>query len=271
MIEKDFVVSIAKEAGGIIRSHFTLGIDYESKDFDKTPLTVADTKVNRLVIERVKEYYPNHRVMGEEENYNENAYSDDVWVCDPIDGTIPFTRGIPTSVFSLALLHKGKVVVGVIYDPYMDRMLVADINSAATLNGEEVRISKNKDLRNAVMAVPVWKEHHGQPDFRGIFCALIDHNVTILSVHSIAYSYMLLALGQFDAVLFPHFQPHDSAAARLIIEKAGGRMTNLAGEDQRYDQKIKGVLASNGFLHEELLVLLKKYVTTWTEKYTKKP
>ena len=119
----DFAIEIAKYAGVVIKDNFlndNNSIEYKE---DRTPVTIADKCINDYLIKRVKEKYPEHSVDGEEEKYlNSSKY---VWVCDPIDGTSMYTRGIMVSVFSLALVFDGVPIVGVVYDPYQDKMYTA--------------------------------------------------------------------------------------------------------------------------------------------------
>ena len=110
---------------------------------DGSPVTKTDLAINKLVIDRVKKYFPSHGVLGEEQsNYVEKA--DYVWVCDPVDGTIPFSRGMPTCMFSLGLTFKGKPILGVGYDPFIDRLIFAELGKGAFLNGKKIHVSRNK-------------------------------------------------------------------------------------------------------------------------------
>ena len=104
-----FAESIARESGAIIRQNFSLGMTREWKG-DGSPLTETDRRINRLVIEKVAGYFPGHSVLGEEESTSE-ILNEFTWVCDPVDGTIPFSHGVPTSVFSLGLCRNGEPIV----------------------------------------------------------------------------------------------------------------------------------------------------------------
>src|SRR3989339_1842896 len=155
MKEKEFALLMAKKAGKIIKKNFAMGMEKEWKS-DNTPVTVTDKAVNSLLIKESKRYFPKYGILGEEENSivgNEEYH----WVCDPIDGTIPFSHGIPTCVFSLALVKDGVPVVAVVYDPFMDRLFTAEKGNGAKLNGKTIHVSPAKTLKNAVVGVRVWK------------------------------------------------------------------------------------------------------------------
>src|SRR6185369_16230217 len=114
-----FARGLADQAGAIMLEHFQVGVAKRDKaEADNTPVTIADTQINRLVIEAVRAKHPTHAVIGEEESHPADGV-EFTWVCDPIDGTIPYTMGIPTNLFSLALVDgEGQPVVAVVYDPY---------------------------------------------------------------------------------------------------------------------------------------------------------
>src|SRR5690606_7148188 len=106
-----FAKTLATEAGQIMRDHFVLGIDTEWKQ-DATPLTIADTSINQLVIDQVKQRFPTHGVLGEEASFGTDR--EYLWVVDPVDGTMPYSHGIPTSTFSLALVQNGQPIVAAV-------------------------------------------------------------------------------------------------------------------------------------------------------------
>src|SRR4030042_6237309 len=108
MTHQDFAIAIAKEAGEIIRKNFTLGMKKEWKG-DEGPVTETDYRINTILVERVQKELSQYGVLGEEESYNEKAAN--LWVCDPVDGTIAFSHGIPISTFSLALVQGGEPVL----------------------------------------------------------------------------------------------------------------------------------------------------------------
>ncbi len=248
MTYKQFSIDIAKKAGAVIRKNFTNGMKKQWKGND-TPVTVTDIKVNKMVIEAVKKHVPKHDILGEEESYRPNK-SKFLWVCDPVDGTIPFSHGIPTCVFSLALVEDGEPVLGVIYDPFFDRLVYAEKGKGALLNGKRIHVNKN-NMTNSVLN---WES--------GILAKPLQETFrTCLPVRlaSFIYGGMLVAMGELVASLYTWKYPHDGASLKIIIEEAGGRTSDLAGNGQRYDGYIKGMLVSNGAIHGELLKITKRH------------
>lgn len=247
MTYKKFAIDIAKEAGKVIRANFKQGMKKDWKG-NGTPVTITDTAINKMVIAGVKKYFPDHDVLGEEESSLKN-HSKFLWVCDPVDGTVPFSHGIPTCVFSLALVVDGKPVAGVIYDALLDRMLYGEKNKGAFLNGKKIHVNK----QGMDKAVVDWGSQKSQAQLAKHFPTCF-----ILNLYSVIYSGMLVASGELVASLYTWSHAHDGASLKIIIEEAGGTVTDLVGKDQRYDGKINGFLASNGKVHKDLLKVIKQ-------------
>jgi fructose-1,6-bisphosphatase/inositol monophosphatase family enzyme len=248
MTYKKFSIDLAKKAGAVIRANFVIGMKKDWKD-NGTPVTVTDTKINRMVIDAVKKYFPEHDVLGEEESHRPNN-SKFLWVCDPVDGTIPFSHGIPTCVFSLALVVDGKPVLGVIYDPFFDRMVYAELGKGAFLNGKRTHVSKH-GIKNSVLD---WESP-------SLMTKLVEtyKNCLPVKLNSYIYGGMLVAMGELVASMYSWHFAHDCASLKIIIEEAGGKATDLLGNDQRYDGKVKGMLVSNGVVHGQLIKITKTH------------
>ena len=136
----EFAKEIAKEARSIIKKYFNEDNNSNYKG-DKTIVTKADIEINDLLIEKVKEKYPEHSVDGEENQFGKSKY---VWVCDPIDGTAMYARHIPTAVFSLALVVDGVSTVGVVYDVFTDSLYTAIKGEGAYCNSKKISVSNYK-------------------------------------------------------------------------------------------------------------------------------
>lgn len=252
MNEKTIAVGLAKEAGAIMRTNFIHGMKKEWKA-DGTPLTATDTAVNALVVEKISAAFPNHGILTEE-SAEVNPNAEYAWVCDPVDGTIPFSHGVPTAVFSLALVRDGKPILGVIYDPFMDRLFTAEEGKGAELNGKPIRVSESASFKHEVFSAVIWP---------GVVEVLIPLVQTVvrqgaiqLSCGSNVYAGALVATGELCASVFPGTFPWDVAAVKILVEEAGGRVTDIHGNDQRYDRAINGAIISNGKVHDQLLSLM---------------
>ncbi len=254
----DFAKTLALEAGEIMRKYFL--VTETTWKSDDTPLTQADTEINSLVIQRINQKYPEHSVLAEEESaMKASRYT---WVCDPIDGTAPYSHGLPISTFSLALCDNGLVQVGVVYDPFMDRLFHAQVGSGAFCNDEKLEVNTS-DLSRSVVDVGV-SCTTSPLDVTGLgvnFLIELERRGTkLMSFWSEILPTCLVGAGKFTAVVQNGNSPHDIAASKIIVEEAGGRVTDLYGNDQLYDRPTKGFIASNGVVHDELVELVKESI-----------
>lgn len=263
----DFAKDLALSAGPIMKKYFrseTAGV--KAKD-DKTLVTLADTEINKLVIEKIKQRFPTHAVHGEEESLEVKgaAYT---WVCDPVDGTMQFAKGLPVSTFALALVNKeGIALLGVVYDPFEDRLFEAQRGAGAFLNGKKIEVSKLGTLDNAYIDNELWVNELEGISFDDPRDMLAKKGAKVTSICSAVIMGCLVAQGTFDAMLFGQSKPEDIAALSVIVEEAGGKVTNIRGEDQRYDRKIYGAIVSNSHIHSQLVEALDQI--NYTSKYVK--
>lgn len=243
--------TLAEKAGEIILQGFGT-VPTEWKD-DYTPLTVVDTKVNELVLQTLSRKLPNFSLIGEEGSSEQQ--SEWAAVFDPIDGTTGFTHGVPTFVFALAFCKEGDPFACVVYDPVLDRMFIAEKGKGAFLNGKRIRVNQ-KPLGPNTTAGISWIS--GQTDLSAVYKHLTKQGVLMFQLLSSLYTGCLVASGSLIASIYPVKHPWDGACVKLLVEEAGGKVTSLAGESQRYDKSINGVVASNGIVHEELLHIIRR-------------
>ena len=253
----EFAKSIALYAGKTMLDLYNNDIDKGYKE-DRTVVTIVDKEINKYLIEKVKEKYPEHSVIGEEENYENNSKY--VWVCDPLDGTGMYVNHIPVFVFSLALVYDGEPIVGVVYNANEDKMYTAIKGSGAYCNSEKIYVN-NKHLGDLGYRTNVEIFNNNIIDEVALIQDIKGIS-KISSIGSVARSSMAIATGDFSADIFPGTKHGncDIAASYLIVKEAGGKVTDLYGDNQRYDESIKGALISNGVSHDEILQKVKKYI-----------
>lgn len=253
----EFAKTIASYAGEVMIASYQKVVDLTYKE-DQTPVTEVDKKINHYLIEKVKEKYPEHSVLGEEESFSQN--SDYVWVCDPLDGTSMYIHHLPVFVFSLALVCQGKPVVGVIYNPILDKMYTAIEDEGAYCNGNRLHVN-DKQLGDLGYKTNVEIFHNKIIDEVSLIGELKPVS-KIASIGSVAMASMAVAEGYFSCNIFPGTEHGncDIAASYLIVKEAGGKVTDLDGNEQRYDQDIKGAIISNGVSHEDILEKVQKYI-----------
>lgn len=250
-----FAKSVAIDAGKIMLKYFDKD-DITSIKGDRTLVTLADKEINEYLIKRVKETFPNHSVDGEEDAFGKSNYA---WVCDPIDGTAMYTRHVPVAVFSLALVVDGKPVIGVVYDPFMNNLYSASIGKGAFLNDKRISVSEGTFNKMASLGhVDFWEGS----DYNSMNVLKdLSKQTYIVAVGSIIRAAMCVASGGFLFAVFPGTKHKncDIAAAKVIVEEAGGKVTDFFGDEQRYDISINGAVITNGIVHDEVINTIKKY------------
>lgn len=252
----EFAKNIAFEAGKIMIKYFKEdnGASYK---FDQTIVTKADKEINEYLIKRVKETFPTHSVDGEEEQFGKSDY---VWVCDPVDGTAMYARHIPVAVFSLALVINGVSTVGVVYDPFTDCLYSAAKGTGSYKNGQAIHVNDiDLDDMRSVSNFDMWpKSDYNIYDL----VKELGKKTYFVAVGSVIRACMCVANGDFNLAIFPGTKHKncDIAAAKIIVEEAGGNVTDIFGNEQRYDKDINGAIISNGKVHNEVISTIKNYL-----------
>jgi myo-inositol-1(or 4)-monophosphatase len=249
----EFASNIAQDAGAIMREYFHRPEQGVETKANKTLVTEADTKINQLVIECVNEHYPDHGVLGEEDSVRTDR--PELWVCDPIDGTNGFVYGLPTSVFSLAYVRDGSPQVAVILDPFQQRLFTAAKGQGAYCNGRPIHVSR-RTMAESYIAGPGGLGEFEQ--YLEMYRALHAEAATVRLSGGFVFQTAQIAEGRMDGRVFNHNGAHDVAAAKLIVEEAGGKVTDLDGNEQPYNRPLRGAIISNGLIHDDLVRLVRQ-------------
>ncbi len=252
---KQFATTLARHAGKLILSSAQTPMKVEWKE-NNSPVTVLDKHINDFVISKIHQTFPAHNIIAEEGG-NLNQNNEFTWLCDPLDGTLAFSLGIPTSVFSLALVHNGESIFSVIYDPYKNNLYHAARGHGAYLNDQQIFVSTWPDLQNSVIGLTIWRD--AAYDCMSIITALREQRALPINVTSSQYMGALVAAGRLQGIIYFDDKPYDGAAVSILVEEAGGIITDLFGNKQRYDRPIKGYIASTLQLHNFLVEAYAKF------------
>lgn len=241
--------AMAREAGSLIMSHFRQHVKIEYKGAVDL-VTIADRQSEALILERIRSQFPTHDVMGEEGTRIEtgSAYK---WYVDPLDGTTNFAHGYPVFCVSLAVERQGKRVAGVVYDPTRDEMFSAELGSGARLNENTISVSKTATLGESLLATgfPSQKRHKNPNIY--FYQQLTLHSHGVRRAGSAALDLCNVASGRYDGFWEFNLNPWDTAAGVLLVEEAGGRITDFSGG--AFQIASHETLASNGLVHDALL------------------
>lgn len=251
----EFAKKLSKEAEEIALKYFSFEVESIRKE-DNSPLTKADTEINDLVIKRINETYPEHSIYGEEKSeIKENSKY--IWVCDPIDGTMAFSCGLPIFVFSIALVDQsnGLPILGLINDPIMKNMYWAYKGSGAYRNNKIIFVSKDTTLKNTYLNTGASGKAVGFSNLP-LMKSLSEEKCAVMRYPSFIYGGIQVANGKYIGAVFYHKYGHDVAALKIITEEAGGKVTDLNGEERRYDGDGLGCIVSNGILHNIILEIV---------------
>ncbi|MBU6232480.1 inositol monophosphatase [Patescibacteria group bacterium] len=285
--DAQYLAILALVCGDIMLKNFQLGMKKKWKS-DETPLTASDVAINKLVIDRISESYPKVRIIGEEGSH-EVPDAEYTVLCDPVDGTIPFSLGIPVSAFCISVIKGNQPLSAVIYDPFQKRMWVAEKGKGCRLYaghecsvceespdpsyapsnewfpclggyGEPVTVSKHQTVHRSNICM-VWWKNSGY-ELHDVCKELMDAGAKWMNPCSIAYFGGLVASGELEATIFPGNCGWETAAMQLIVEEAGGKVTDIFGMPMKYGPKgqISGHIISNGLVHDELVAMVTKVI-----------
>lgn len=244
----EFALEAVWEAGRITLGYFQTGLDVEQKA-DNTPLTVADQLAEQKLRQMIGQYWPDHGIIGEEYGRNQTG-SRYTWTLDPIDGTKSFVCGVPTYANLIALLENDQPVLGVIHLPAINEMVYAARGLGCFWNGRRCHVSHVNRLAEAVLLT-------SGLNYFGAKQAAWERMVSqtyIQRTWGDAYGYALVATGRADIVVDPAMYLWDAAPLPVIMEEAGGTLTDWSGNSTIYNNETIG---TNRLLLDPLLALIK--------------
>lgn len=246
--ELEIAKNIAYLAGRIILDYFD-GVDQQREQkADGSELTIADKKINRLAIEELNKHFDDG-IIGEEESTAEYG-GDRRWFCDPIDGTKSFVQGLPTATFSLALVKNDSPVLGVVYDPFLDRLYYAVVGQGSYCNQTKLKVSSADIEGSFVFLSSRLGDIIKNPEYAE---KLIEMGAKPASISGAVYKSTLVARGKFVGFTEARTNAHDIAAVQVIVQEAGGKVTGLDGNPLNYQRPFNNAVVSNGVVHDKIL------------------
>lgn len=253
----EFAQGLVRKAGELIRSSLTAG-DYTSAwKEDNTPVTSVDIAVNRMVIEELSRQFPNDRVYGEEQSAE--AEGGLTWILDPIDGTQALEQEdyAAVTVCLARLDSEGKPLFGLVYNPEKERLFAAVRGEAATMNGEPIHVSDKDQIKSSYIYLGSRIYGEGLVENSELYKRFEGAGAKVLNRRALAFHCTQVAQGKADGAYIGVKTPFEAAAIQLIVEGAGGTVTDLYGQAPgRMDGEIRGLVASNGKIHGQLLEAL---------------
>ena len=204
-------------------------------------VTNADLKAEKIIIEELKKARPNYSIISEEKGSEDNKDKKNIWIIDPIDGTLNFLHGIPHFAISIALKSDNEIVSGLIFDPIKNEMFFAEKNNGAFFNNQRIRVSKKNQINDCLFATGGKIKNEPDLPFRKSGSAALD----------MAY----VAAGRYDGYFQHNLNLWDIAAGIIIVEEAGGVVSKI---DMSINKNIK-IIASSADINGKLLEKLNNF------------
>jgi myo-inositol-1(or 4)-monophosphatase len=248
------IIKISKEAGNIIRNGFGTNLNIEYKTNESNLVTEIDKASEKLITEFIKKNYPTHGILAEEGGETKSN-SEYLWVVDPLDGTTNFAHGVPIFSVSIGVQKNGKSIAGVVYDVMQDVVYSAEKGSGAFANGRKITVGKNDKLNHSVLVTgfPYNVADNPETIFKK-FEALTKASRGMRRLGSAAIDFCYVAKGVFDGFWEVSLNPWDICGGKLILEEAGGIVTDFNGNE--IDIFSKKILATNRLVHNAMAEIL---------------
>lgn len=257
----DAVAAIARGAGAIILRHFAAPIPISARKSTRSDVvTAADTEAEAYIVSELKARFPDHHIVGEEGGGQgaSAAHAKHHWYVDPIDGTVNFAAKLPHFCTSIALTDADRQpLVAVVYDPTRDELFGALRGHGAWLNGRPLRVTSTEDLHDAVVSTGFPYDKHTNPDNNAReWTEFLKHIRGERRLGSAALDLAYIAAGRLDGYWEKDLKTYDVMAGVLLVQEAGGRVSDYEGAPDPQRAERPRCVASNGRIHEAILRVL---------------
>lgn len=227
-----------------------------AKKSELSLVTAADKAAEEAILDLLGKRFPDHATLTEESPPRGSSPSR--WIIDPLDGTTNFAHTFPVACVSIAFEHEGRLEIGGVLDPFRDELFLAERGGGATLNGKPIAVSPTRTLSESLLATGFPYDRRERPDeYLAVFKTFMMKAHGIRRTGAAALDLCYVAAGRFDGFWELKLNPWDKAAAMVILEEAGGRLSNFSGEPLTLEE-IQNV-ATNNLIHGEMLEALTPY------------
>jgi myo-inositol-1(or 4)-monophosphatase len=217
-------------------------------------VTEADLAAEKAIIDVIKADFPDHFILSEEVGEMATG-SQTKWIIDPIDGTINYASGIPICCVSIGVEQNGEMILGAVYNPFIDELFFAQKGFGASLNNKKISVSKKTEVLHSCLVTGfpyTYLDMENGP--LEVFERLVRKGVPVRRLGSAAIDLCWVAAGRFEGFFEHSLSAWDSAAGYLIVEEAGGKVTDMNGN--KYSPYQRKIVATNGLIHDELIEVI---------------
>jgi myo-inositol-1(or 4)-monophosphatase len=251
---KTTLINAVKAGAAELSRFFNKSFVVSNKEGINNLVTEADHASEKAILDVIKNDFPDHYILSEEvgEIVQDSSYK---WIIDPIDGTVNFAHSIPLCCVSIGVEYNGEIVLASVYNPIMNELFFAEKGKGATLNDKQIRVSKKQNVLNACLVTGFPYTYLDMPNGPlQIFEKLIRKGIPVRRLGSAATDLCWVAAGRFDGFYEHKLQAWDSAGGYLIVEEAGGKVTDFKGN--KFSPYQPHILATNGEIHDEMLAVI---------------
>ena len=245
-------IKAAKLAGEKLEYYFETILEHEEKA-DKSFVTKADTEADQIIIDLIKEKFPEHQILTEE-NGSIGGQGDYLWVIDPLDGTLNFTRGLPLFSTSIAVVKNNEPIVAVVYNPITNSLFTAEKGKGAFWNSEKIQVSDVESIEESIVSMGRARDPESKEKTLGIYNKFYPKLKSQRVLGSAALELAWVASGRLEGFVSVGLKKWDCFAGILLIREAGGQVTDFFGKDWTNEET--HFIASNGRVHDKLIEII---------------
>lgn len=251
-----FASTVVSEAGQLLIKLRKDPLDLEEKRDHADLVTVVDSAVEKFLVDKILERYPNHGVVGEEGVFETDVtHFDTLWIIDPIDGTTNFIHNFPYYGISVGIVHKGVGVIGVVYNPSTNELYFAEKDNGAYVNGERLSLKKPMLFKEALVSSTMfWEDTRKKNAIHPSLLHIYKNTRGLRLVGGAAISLCEIAKGTLSAYVAPMLSTWDYAGGVIVLQEAGGVITRLDGSSVSFKES-GSILAAHPSIHQELLTI----------------
>jgi myo-inositol-1(or 4)-monophosphatase len=247
---KETLINATEAGAAVLKYYFNnKNLKISNKEGINNLVTEADHASEKAIVETIREAFPDHFILSEEVGEMKTA-SNVKWIIDPIDGTVNYAHGIPICAVSIGIEQDGEMIFGAVYNPLLNEFFIAEKGKGAWLNGEKIQVSTKSTVMDSCFVTGFPYTYLDTPNGPlAVFDRFIRKGIPVRRLGSAAIDLCWVAAGRFDGFFEHKLQAWDSAAGFLIVEEAGGKVTDYSGK--KYSPYQPQIFASNGVIHEE--------------------
>ena len=253
MLKTALLNAVHAGAAEILR-FFNNDFKVSNKEGINNLVTEADHASEKAILETIKAAFPDHHILSEEAGeFIQDSQTK--WIIDPIDGTVNFAHGIPLNCVSIGVEQEGEIVLAAVYNPHLHELFFAEKGKGATLNDKKIRVSEQAETMKACLVTGFPYTYLNMPNGPlEIFERFVRKGVPVRRLGSAAIDLCWVACGRFDGFYEHKLEAWDSAAGYLVVEEAGGKVTDHEGN--KFSVYQHRILATNGKIHDEMVEVI---------------